>query len=76
MLVFRLFVDTPLGWFRACSAMWGPDYDTIPCTADPECLWLGTCDNVTARCLPAGVAGERICMTDTGGEAGPVCGRF
>ena len=64
----------------SCDAIGTGHYRTIPCSSDAQCHGLGTCGDVFAVCREDGIGasdqGERICMVETGGEKGAMCGWY
>ena len=68
----------------SCEAIGTGHYRTIPCSTDAQCYGLGTCGGVFAVCrevvswqgIGASAEGERVCMVETGGEKGAMCGWY
>ena len=61
-----------------CSAF-GTHYHTVPCWTDAQCH-LGTCGNVAATCQKKinnnTATAESVCVVESGGETGPICGWY
>jgi hypothetical protein len=73
---------TQCQWKHAsCDAIGTGHYRTIPCDSDAQCHGFGTCGDVFANCVAhrgtgTGDQGERVCMVETGGEQGAMCGWY
>ena len=65
---------TQCQWRAASCAALGAHYHTIPCSSDEQCSGLGSCGNVFASC--ANASGERVCLVESGGEPGALCGWY
>ena len=72
----------------SCDTIGTGHYRTIPCSSDAQCHGFGTCGDVFAVCREENVTvsrrgmgasggqGERVCMVETGGEKGAMCGWY